>query len=138
MACSAAVTYVTCGVSQASVPITGTTAVNVTGTINVASTLSKAEPGPLERDGTGTMLALLGPLGVLALAFTRRRKKMRKVSLAVLAMFGLAAAMALNGCSGGVPSNSATANTPSGSQLVTFTATAAGVTQSTVVTVVIQ
>jgi hypothetical protein len=125
-------------VSQASVPITGTTTATVTGTINVAATLSKAQPGPMEHDHSGAMLALLGPMGVMVLAFMRRRKMMRKVSLAVLAMFGLAAAMALNGCSSGIPKSGTASNVPSGSQIVTFTATAAGVSQSAVVTVVIQ
>jgi hypothetical protein len=63
---------------------------------------------------------------------------MRKVSLAVLAVFGLAAAMALNGCSSGVSSSGGVSNVPSGSQIVTFTATAAGVSQSAIVTVMIQ
>jgi hypothetical protein len=85
------------------------------------------------------MAALLGPLGVLALALTRRRKTMRRVSLTVLAVFGLAAALALNGCAGAAANSSGgTGNIPSGAQLVTFTGTAAGVTQSVVVTVNIQ
>lgn len=139
MTCSSPVTYVTCTVSSASVPITGAGSATVTGTINVAATLSQALPvpaiDPLQRGGK-TMLALLGMLG---LALTRRRKMLHKVSLAVLAVFGLAAAVALSGCGGSSSSSSGgTSNVPSGSQLVTFTGTAAGVSQSVVVTVNIQ
>jgi hypothetical protein len=135
VSCASPVKYVTCSVSTASVTLSGTTPATVTGTINVASTTSA-----LEVRGDGTMLALLGPLGLLGLAFASRRRKLRKLALMITFVCGLGAAIALSGCAGGSSSGSSgsSGNVPSGTQLVTFTATAAGVSQTVTVAVTIQ
>jgi len=132
--CSTVVAYVTCSVSPASATISSASAVNVTGTIAVAATLSKAERGAMGR-GNGVLIALMWPAGLMALAFTRR-KQMRVMWLAMLV---LATATMLNGCGGASSSGGSGGGTaPSGTQVVTFTSTVAGVAQSVVVTVNIQ
>jgi len=82
------------------------------------------------------MLALLGPLGIIALALKRRRNAVER--LVLIALFTLAGTVALTGCGSGVSGNGGASNIPSGSQPVTFTATVNGVTQLVVVIANIQ
>ena len=126
LTCSSLVTYVTCTVANPSVTLSGTTASTSGATITVAATTSA-----VRGFGGGAILAVLAPFGLLALAV---RKRWRSV---VLALMLLAAGLAVSGC-GGTPAASSTAsNVPVGTQLVSFSATAAGVTQTVQVVVTI-
>jgi len=129
LTCNSPVSYVACSVSSTSVTLTGTASTTVTGTISVASTTAS-----LERSHNGIMLAVFAPLGLLGLALRSRkcRGRMQRLALMLLlAACGVVAGSALSGC---VDSGNG-ATIPSGSQVVSFTATAAGASQTTQVTV---
>jgi polygalacturonase len=131
LACSSPVTYVTCSVSSANVTLNGSSATTVTGTIQVAATTSS-----LATPRTGLYLAMLGPLGLAGLLFgSRRRKMLRRLALLLM----LAGAMgAVSGCGGAAPASGGSKNNvPTGSQIVTFTATGGGSTQTLQVVVTI-
>ena len=133
MACSSPVAYVTCTVSSASVTLNGTSASTVTGTINVAATTSS-----LAQPRSGLYFAMFAPLGLLGLAFGVRRRRALVRSLAMLLLL-VAAAGAVTGCgNSGSTSSGTTTNAPTGSYVVTFTATGAGATQSVQVLVTVK
>jgi len=134
MGCTSPVAYVNCTLNYPSVIIganynDGTPSFN--GTISVASTTSL-----VRSISNGLALALLAPFGLLGLALRLRKRtgRMHRFTLVVLLVAcGVAAACGVTGCASST--TSAIGPTPSGSQVVTFTATAAGVTQTTSMTV---
>jgi len=131
LTCSSPVTYVTCSVAPSSVTLSGTAAVTGVGTISVAATTAS-----LERSHGGIALAMLAPFGLLGLALASRKRKilLRRAGLVLVLAVGIvAAACGVTGCGGGVSSSGD--NVPPGTQIVTFTGTAAGVSQSATVTV---
>jgi hypothetical protein len=109
------------------------TQATASGTITVAATTSYYSP-----THTGTLFAMLTPFGLLGLAAGLRRRGLdwkRVAVFTVLCAAPLAVAAGAAGCSS---SASAGGMRPSGSQVVTFTASANGITQSVAVTVNIQ
>ena len=126
LTCSSLVKYVTCTVANPSVTLSGTTASTSGATITVAATTSA-----VRGFGGGAVLAMLAPFGLLLLG---SRKRLRGVVLAVML---LAAGMVVSGCGGTPAASGAASNVPVGTQLVSFTATAAGVTQTVQVVVTI-
>jgi hypothetical protein len=126
LTCSSLVKYVTCAVANPSVTLSGTTASTSGATITVAATTSA-----VRGFGGGAVLAMLAPFGLLLLG---SRKRLRGVVLAVML---LAAGMVVSGCGGTPAASGAASNVPVGTQLVSFTATAAGVTQTVQVVVTI-
>lgn len=82
------------------------------------------------------MLASLGLLGFLV----RSRKRMQHLPrVALIALFAACSGVALLGVAGcsGSGGKAATGVAPSGTQIVTFTSTAAGASETTTVTVLI-
>jgi len=131
LSCSSPVSYVTCSVAPTSVTLSGTAAVTATGTISVAATTAS-----LERSHSGVALAILTPFGLLGLALASRKRKilLRRAGLVLVLTVGfVAAAVGVTGCGGGVSSSGD--NVPPGTQIVTFTGTASGISQSATVTV---
>ena len=131
LTCSSPVSYVTCSVAPTSVTLSGTAAMTAVGTINVAATTAS-----LERSHSGIALAILTPFGLLGLALVSRKRKilLRRAGLVLVLTVGfVAAAFGVTGCGSGTSSSGDTV--PPGTQIVTFTATAAGVSQSATVTV---
>ena len=129
LTCSSPVSYVTCAVVPSSVTLNGTTTATATGTISVATTTAS-----LERSHNSIMLAMFAPLGLLGLALgsRKRRSRMQRVALMlVLAVCGVAAGDLISGCG----SSGGGGTAPSGSQVVTFTSTAGGASQTATVTV---
>lgn len=139
MGCASPVKYVTCAVSTPTITITGLSSQTLSGTITVAtSTGSLRTPGIIP-EAKGVSFAWLLPVGLLGLAGVMRKRKSLRGAL-LLAMVGVAGMLGAMGCGGG--SNGAaggsSSTTPTGSQTVTFTATANGATQSTPVLVKFQ
>jgi hypothetical protein len=134
MACSSPVAYITCSVSSASVTLNGSSATTVTGTIKVAATTSM-----LAQPRSSVYLAMLAPFGLLGLLFgTRKRRSLLRGAAVLLILLGVVGAV--SGCSGGSPSSGSgtTSNAPTGTQIVNFTATGGGSTQTVQVVVTIQ
>lgn len=136
--CSSPVAYVTCSLNPASQAISGTTAVQSTVTLNVASTLSNLEP-LMRRGISGTgVYALLLPFGAFSfLGFSRRAKRGRKLSVLWALCLSICVASGASGCGGGstpAPVVKPPA-APSGTQVVTITAKSATATQTIQVTV---
>jgi polygalacturonase len=118
VSCTTAVSYVTCSPSSTTVTTSG----SVMETIAVAATV-----GSLERTN-GVVLALVGLIG-LGLA-SRKRRLLGGLMMLLL----LAGVVGMLGCGSSSPAASGPV-APSGSQVVTITTTAAGVVQTTTVTV---
>ena len=127
LACSSPVTYLTCGVVPGTVTVSGTTA--VTATVNIAAAPSVIAAG--ERPGAPknrTWLALLLPLGLIGFA-----RRSRVIGRGLLLMFMAVLVAGVTSCNG-----SAVLTTPTaGTQVVTVTATGAGVVSSVPISVVI-
>ncbi len=133
LTCSTAVTYVTCSVGSPTVTLSGTTTGTSSATINVAATTSSLFG--VRRTAVWAMMAPFSLLG-LAIGF-RRRKPLQRMAL--MLMVGLLGAAAMSGCASSSGSSSTSAsNVPSGTQLVTFTATAGTLVQTATVAVNIQ
>ena len=133
--CSSPVGYVTCSLNPASQSITGTTPVQSTITVNVASTMSELEPKD-RRPATGQLsYALLLPLGMFPmLGFTVRGRLRGLLLLAALCV--LAGTMSgISGCGGGTKPPTTTQTAPSGTQAITITAKSAAATQTIQLTV---
>jgi sugar lactone lactonase YvrE len=132
LSCTSPVAYINCITSFPMLPV-GTTANNsIYGTITVAPTTSS-----LVRSGEyrGLAFAILAPLSLLGLLGRFRNARYRLPRVLLLVAVGVMASYGFSGCS---KSSSGTSGTPpSGSQVITFTATAAGVSQSATVTVTI-
>jgi len=129
LTCNSPVSYITCSVNPASATLSGTAPTTVIGTISVASTTAS-----IARSHNGIMLAMLAPFGLLGLALRtrKRRSRMQRIALMlVLVACGVLAGSALTGCANSAPG----ATVPSGSQVVSFTATAGSASQTTQVTV---
>jgi hypothetical protein len=132
LACASPVSYITCSVTPSSQTISSTSAVTATLNVQVAATVALNKPPAAwsARDGDREWLAMLLPLGVLALA--RKRKALRGVMMSCLAL--LALSVGLLGCSNSPAST--TSNLPqAGVQAVTVTATAGIASSSTSVSV---
>ena len=118
LTCASPVSYVTCTIAPTSVTISGTTAATATATIAVAATTSS-----LFGVHSNAVWAMLGPLGLLGLAFGTRRRKML-VRVALMLLMAAVSVGVVSGCSSSTSSStSSTSNVPSGTQQVTFTAT---------------
>jgi len=130
LTCASAVKYVTCAVGSASVVLSGSAASSSTATITVAATTSS-----VRGVSHGVMLAMLTPFGLLLLGSWKRRMTLLRMALLLLGVTGMAA---MSGCGGTTTAASAVSNKPTGTQLVTFTATAVGISQTVQVTVTIQ
>ena len=131
LTCSSPVAYVKCSVTPSSVTLSGTATMTATGTISVSATTAS-----LEQSRNSITLAVLAPFGLLGLALASRKRKgwLQRAGLVLLLLAGsLTMACGLAGCGGGVINSSN--NVPSGSQTVTFTSTATGVSQSATVVV---
>jgi pectin methylesterase-like acyl-CoA thioesterase len=129
LTCNSPVSYITCSMNPTSATLSGTASATVIGTISVASTTAS-----IEQSRNGIMLAMLAPFGLLGLALRARKRRGRMQRIALILLFaacGVVAGSALSGC---VNSRNG-ATIPSGSQVVSFTATAKGVSQTTQVTV---
>ena len=129
LTCNSPVSYVACAVIPSSITLNGTTSTTVTGTISVATTTAS-----IERSHNGIMLAMFAPLGLLGLALGSRKRRgwMQRVALMLmLIVCGVAAGSLISGCG----SSGTVGTAPSGSQVMTFTATAGGASQSVQVTV---
>jgi len=124
--CTSAVKYVTCATPSTIVNLTGLTPGTASETINVAATTASRQSGP----GGGMMFAMIAPFGLLGLVFGSRRR-IARLAMLMLVMAGLAAG--IMGCGAGNAAPSGTV--PTGSQIVTLTATASGVSQTLNVTV---
>jgi len=126
LSCVTSASYVTCSPKTEVVGVTGQTATSVTSTIGVNLTAAALDhPGK----GDSPYWAMLLPLGVLGLIGTRRRTW--RISAALILLAGITFG-GLLGCAG-TPSSA-----PTGSQTVTYTGTSDGLTQTLVVTVVIE
>lgn len=134
-ACSSPVAYITCSLTPASQTISGTTAVQSTLTLNVATTLSRLEPPMRFGDAGKTACAILLPFSALGLlGFVRQRKKLRKISLLSGLCLSVGFIAGVTGCGGSTPAPSKS-TAPSGTQMVTITAKTAAATQTIQVTV---
>lgn len=132
--CSSPVAYVTCSLNPASQTVSGTTSVQSTITVNVASTVSELEPKDRGRATGLVSYAFCLPLGFFALiGFTVKRKHGLPL-LAALCV--LAATMSgISGCGGGSKPPTTTETAPSGTQVITVTAKSAATTQTIQLTV---
>ena len=132
LACSSPVAYVTCALQFQSVSSTAIT--NPTATITVAPTI--AATASL---GSGSMLAMLASLGLLGFLVRSRKRMQHLPRVALIALFAACSGVALLGVAGcsGSGGKAATGVAPSGTQIVTFTSTAAGASETTTVTVLI-
>ncbi len=135
-ACTSPVAYITCSLSPASQTVGGTTAVQSTVTLSVASTVSSLDPamrqGTLER----ASYAMLLPFGAFALfGLTRRRRGKSGLPALFAVCLGMGMMAAVSGCGGSStpPANSAT----TGAHAISITAVAGTVTQTAQVTVLI-
>jgi hypothetical protein len=134
-ACSSPVAYITCSLTPASQTISGTTAVQSTLTLNVATTVSRLEPPMRFGDAGKTVYAILLPFSALGLlGFVRQRKKLRKISLLSGLCLSVGFIAGVTGCGGSTPAPSKS-TAPSGTQMVTITAKTAAATQTIQVTV---
>jgi len=128
--CSVPVSYMTCTPANSTVPISSTSPANIATTITVAATTSSLAP----ESHDGLAFAMLLPIGLLGLAMTSKKQRLwLRMSLMLFATVVLASVMGC-GRGGTVPSGNG-GQTPTGSQIVTFTATASGSTQTASVTV---
>lgn len=131
LTCTSPVTYVTCAVAQASVAVTSNPT-TVAATLTVASTTSS-----LRTSDKTVFSAIFAPFGLLALALGLRKRSRGLNRISMMILFGICTAVlaiGLVGCSQSTPG----ATIPATSQNLTFTATGAGVTQTTTVTVMVQ
>jgi hypothetical protein len=127
--CTSPVAYVTCSLSPSSQTVSGTTAVQSTLTVNVASTVSQAAPmNETERIAYGLLLPV-GFFSLLGLGRVRRRFRGGMLVWVVCLSVG---AIGIVGCGGSGPSKPPA---PSGSQVVTVTVQSGAVMQTAQVTV---
>ncbi len=126
LSCATSAPYVTCSPTTEVVGVTGQTATLVTSTIGVNLTTAMLDRS---ENGHGAIWAMLLPLGLLGIVGTRR--KVWRISAALIMLAGIILG-GLAGCS------SSPASAPAGSQTVTFTGISDGLTQTLVVTVVIE
>lgn len=127
LSCKTSASYVSCTPTSGVVGVAGQTATMVTSTIGVNLTTAA-----LDRSGnrSGVAWAMLLPLGLLGLIGSRRR--VLRISALIVVFAGILIG-GLAGCSG-----TPTAAAPAGPQTVTYTEMSDGMTQTLVVTVVIE
>jgi len=129
LTCTPAASYVTCTTPSSSVSVIGLAPGTTSETINVAATTSMLTNGT----HGDTLLALLAPFGLLGLVLGTRKRLQQVMWMLLLAMGIL---VGITGCGAGSSASSSTGGTaPSGSQTVTLVATAAGISQTTTITV---
>lgn len=117
--CSGLPAYATCNFQPVSAVVSGTAQVPFTIYIYTSTTVT-AENHP-NMDGSRLTLAMLSPLGLLALAFARRRRLLGGHVLMTLAIaLSLGAAVGLSGCTNPV-GHPFTPVTPASSDTVTVT-----------------
>ena len=119
--CSGLPAFATCNFQPVSAAVSGTAQVPFTIYI-YTSTAVTAENHP-NRDSSRLTLAMLSPLGLLALAFARRRRLLGgKVLMTLAIALSLGAAVGLSGCTNPVK-HPFTPLTPASTQSVTVTLT---------------
>ncbi len=131
LACASPVAYVTCALQFSSV--SSTALPNPAATITVAPTTTT-----VSSFGGGSILAMLGSFALLGFIMKARKRMHRLPRVALLVAFAAcsaAATLGVMGCSGSNAGSTGTA--PSGTQVVTFTSTAAGASETATVTVLI-
>jgi Calcineurin-like phosphoesterase len=129
LVCSVPVSYITCTVASPTLAISSSAPASAVATIQVAATTSSLAT----RSHGGVFFAMLMPITLLGLA-RHTKKRRRRLHSVLLLVLGAAVFAGIAGCgSGGTPPSSSPH--PSGSQLITFTATAAGSAQSATITV---
>jgi polygalacturonase len=128
--CTSPVAYITCSLTPASQTISGTASVQSILNLNVASTVSAVNPS-FQPERSTAAYALLMPLGAFTLlGLVKRRASAYKSALLVLCL-AISLLAGVTGCSGG----SSPSTAPTGSQVVTVTATSGSLKQSVQVTV---
>jgi polygalacturonase len=127
--CTSPVAYITCSLTPPSQTISGTTAVQSTLTLNVASTVSSVNP-LVRPDSASMTYALLMPLGAFVfLGLARPKASVRRLRLFALCV-GITVLAGVTGCSS-TPTKTAAPNVAQ----VVVTATSGALTQSVQVTV---
>jgi polygalacturonase len=127
--CTSPVAYVTCSLSPSSQTTNGTTALQSTLTVDVATIVSQTAP----MNETGRIVyGLLLPLGAFSLLGLRRGERRSRGGMLVWVVCLSVVAIGIVGCGGSSPSKPPA---PSGSQVVTVTAQSGAVTQTAQVTV---
>ncbi len=127
MTCSSPVIYVTCSVAPTTVTVSGGVAGQAVVIITVAPSVSSSGDGPLAPKNL-TWLAIVLPLGMIG--FARRNRALGK---GILLMVMLAVAAGATSCSSG----SSVKLPPTGTQVVTVTATGPGVVSTVQISVTI-
>jgi hypothetical protein len=127
MTCSTPAIYVTCSVAPSTVTVSGGVAGQATAIITVSPSVSSLGGQPLVPKNL-TWLAMLLPLGMIGFA-----KRNRIAGKGVLLIAMLALALGATGCSSGSPVKLP----PAGTQVVTFTGTAAAVVSSVQISVMV-
>lgn len=132
LACSSPVAYVTCALQFQSVAPTSNSL--VTATITVAPT-----NGAAAGFGSGSLFGMLASLGLMGFVIRSRKRVKGLPRVVFLAAFAVCTGVALLGVAGCSGTNKGTTGTaPSGTQVVTFTSTAAGASQTATVSVLIE
>jgi len=125
LSCSSPVTYVACTPASSALNFSSGNAQDISATVNVATTIAS-------QDHRERNLTRLAAVSLLTLLFIPRRRRLTFATLATAMIF-------FTGCGSGTTASSGSSTpsqpAPSGSQTVTFTVTAAGISQTSAVTV---